>query len=30
VRFTPPYTIAAAEVDEAAKTLADALEEMAP
>lgn len=30
VRFTPPYTIAAAEVDEAAKTLADALEEVAP
>jgi acetylornithine aminotransferase len=30
VRFTPPYTTSAAEVDEAAKTLADALEEVAP
>jgi len=29
VRFTPPYTIAAAEVDEAAKALAAALEEVA-
>lgn len=29
VRFTPPYTITAAEVDEAAATLADALEEVA-
>jgi len=28
VRFTPPYTIAAAEVDEAAKALAAALEEV--
>jgi acetylornithine/N-succinyldiaminopimelate aminotransferase len=30
VRFTPPYTITAAEVDEAAEALADALEEVAP
>jgi acetylornithine aminotransferase len=30
VRFTPPFTIGAAEVDEAAKSLADALAEVAP
>ncbi len=30
VRFTPPYTVTAAEVDEAVKALADALEEVAP
>ena len=30
VRFTPPYTITAAEVDEAAKALASSLEEVVP
>jgi acetylornithine/succinyldiaminopimelate/putrescine aminotransferase len=30
VRYTPPYTIGAAEVDEAAKALSDALAEAAP